>query len=98
MFNPLEIYETLLNLPNLKVSEVFIFPRELHIHCKIINKSSQKCPSCGVSVVSRKMKYSRQIRDLDSSGRKVILHLSVHQYTCICGRIFSDTFDFVDNV
>lgn len=96
MINSLEIYETLLNLPNLKVSEVFIFPRELHIHCKIINKSSQKCPSCKTSVVSRKVKYSREIRDLDSSGRKVILHLLVHQYTCICGRSFSETFDFVD--
>ena len=42
------------------------------------------------------MKYRRKVRDLDISGRKVILYLQVRQYRCNCGRSFSETFDFVE--
>jgi transposase len=97
MNNQLEIYEYLLNISNLQVEQVDILERELHIFCKIRNKESQKCPVCQQSVFSKRFKYVRQVRDLDISGRKVILHLSVHQYNCDCKRSFSEVFDFVES-
>ena len=97
MIDHLEIYEHLLNIPNLKVEKVDILDRELHVYCKIQNQPSQKCPVCQQNVFRKRFKYIGQVSDLDSSGRKVILYLSVHQYLCDCKRSFSETFDFVES-
>lgn len=96
MSSDLEIYQGLLNITNLKVEKVEYSEKELHIYCKIVFKRNQSCPSCQESVSLKTPKYRRKVRDLDMSGRKVILHLLVHQYICDCGRRFSETFDFVD--
>lgn len=95
MLQDLSIYEFLLNLPSLKVDSVEFEPNELHIYCKVKKSTGELCPSCMSLVDKKSPKYRRQIRDLDISGRKVILHLQVHQYFCECGRFFSESFDFV---
>ncbi len=96
MNNSLEIYEAILDIANLSVEDVEIVGKELHIYCKISGRESQNCPVCSQKVFGKRMKYRRKVRDLDISGRKVILHLLVHQYNCDCGRNFSETFDFVE--
>ena len=96
MSENLKIYETILNIANLQVEKVEVLGKELHIHCKIRNQESQKCLVCEQAVFGKRLKYRRKVRDLDISGRKVILHLLVHQYNCDCGRNFSETFDFVN--
>ncbi|MCB0370213.1 MAG: ISL3 family transposase [Bdellovibrionales bacterium] len=92
----LATYTILLNITNLEVERVELEKKEIRIFCKITTDDSQACPNCGGEVITKRPKYRREIRDLDISGRKVILHLLVHQYSCDCGRTFSETFDFVE--
>lgn len=89
------LYEVLLNIPNLKIEQVSLEESRIDIYCKIDNLASQACPSCQNEVFLKTPKYRRTIKDLDISGRKVILHLQVHQFLCDCGRRFSESFDFV---
>jgi transposase len=91
----LAIYAQLLNIPNLEIEKVEIEKNVFHIYCKIVSTKSQICPSCLKEVEKKTPKYCREIQDLNISGRKVILHLSVHQYLCECGRTSSEKFDFV---
>ena len=95
MNQDLTIYKMLLNIPNLEVEQVEFKKNVVHIFCKINKISAESCPNCGQLVDTKTPKYRRQIRDLDISGRKVILHLQVHQYRCDCGRRFSETFEIV---
>ena len=93
----LEIYTGILNIPNLKVEKVEHSEKELNIYCKIEKETAEICPSCQKEVVSKREKYRREVHDLGISGRKVILHLLVHQYDCDrCHRTFSERFDFVE--
>ncbi|MEM8566764.1 MAG: ISL3 family transposase [Bacteroidota bacterium] len=87
--------EHLLNIPFLRVSRVEIGVKEIHIDCYIAKTSGETCPNCGGLVNNKRPKYERTVRALDISGRKVYLHLTLHQYTCDCGRTFSEGFDFV---
>ncbi len=93
----LEIYTGILNIPNLKVEKVEYSEKELNIYCKIEKETAELCPSCQKEIFSKREKYRREVNDLGISGRKVILHLLVHQYNCdCCGRTFSEKFDFVE--
>jgi len=97
MASEFELYEDLLGLPNLVIERVEIGKKDLHIHCKIVCSGFQDCPSCCEKTGKKTPKYYREIRDLNISGRKVFLHLLVHQYHCECGRTFSEQFDFVSS-
>lgn len=93
----LEIYTGILNIPNLKVEKVEYSEKELNIYCKIEKETAELCPSCQTEVFNKREKYRREVHDLGISGRKVILHLLVHQYDCdCCHRTFSEKFDFVE--
>ena len=93
MNQDLAIYMLLLNIPNLEVEQVGFNKNVIHIFCKINKAEAEPCPSCGKLVPTKTPKYRRQARDLDISGRKVILHLQAHRYLCECGRTFSEAFD-----
>lgn len=93
----LELYACLLNIPNLKIESAEIEVKALHFYCKIDLHDAQECPSCGKANDQKTPKYHRKIRDLDISGRKVFLHLQVHQFLCECGRTYSEHFDFVQS-
>lgn len=97
MSQDLATYSIILNIRNLEVEQVELEKKEIRICCRINTDMGQPCPSCGGEVITKRPKYRREIRDLDISGRKVILHLLVHQYSCDCGRTFSETFDFVES-
>ncbi len=97
MSQDLSFYSMLLNIPNLEVEQVSIKKNAIHIFCKIKKIEGEICPDCAQLVDSKTPKYRRQVRDLDISGRKVILHVQVHQYRCKCGRTFSESFDFVSS-
>ena len=97
MNQDLSTYKMLLNIPSLEIEQVEFKKNVIHIFCKIISAEAQVCPSCKKPVKTKTPKYRRQIRDLDISGRKVILHLQVHQYLCDCGRTFSESFEFVSS-
>ena len=94
--NPeLELYASLLNISNLDIEKVEIEKNVFHIYCKIVSSDAKTCPSCLNKVAKKTPKYYREVQDLSISGRKVILHLLVHQYLCECGRTFSENFEFV---
>jgi len=97
MTSDFEFYEMLLNIKDLKIEQVVIEDGSIHIHCKICCEDSQPCPLCTCEVSKKTPKYRRKIRDLDISGRKVFLHLQVHQFLCDCGRTFSEEFEFVQS-
>jgi len=97
MGSKFELYEHLLDIPNLEIERVEIEKNDLHIYCKIVDSRHQKCPACTEKTGKKTPKYHRKIRDLSISGRKVFLHLLVHQYHCECGRTFSERFDFVSS-
>lgn len=97
MSSEFSFYEHLLAIENLKIEGVETKKKDLHIYCKIEISKAQECPSCREQVFTKTPKYFRQIRDLDISGRKVFLHLKVHQFLCECGRTFSEAFDFVSS-
>ena len=97
MSQDLSFYSMLLNIPNLEVEQVSIKKNAIHIFCKINKIQEEICPNCAQLVDTKTPKYRRQVRDLDISGRKVILHVQVHQYRCKCGRTFSESFDFVSS-
>jgi transposase len=93
----LEIYTGILNIPNLKVEKIEYSEQDLNIYCKIEKEKAEICPSCKKEVTSKREKYRRKVSDLGISGRKVTLHLLVHQYDCEdCNRTFSEKFDFVE--
>jgi transposase len=94
----LESYTGILNIPNLKVEKVEYSEKELNIYCKIEKETAEICPSCQKKVIRKREKYRREVNDLGISGRKVTLHLLVHQYDCdCCHRTFSKKFDFVES-
>lgn len=95
MPSDLEIYAAILNIPNLQIERIEVERNTFHFYCKVVNFEGQLCPNCLEKIFRKTPKYYRKIRDLDISGRKVFLHLEVHQYLCDCGRTFSEDFDFV---
>ena len=97
MGSDFSIYSVLLNIPNLAIEHVEIGEKRLNIECKIVSTRAQICPDCQCEVYKKTPKYRRVLRDLDISGRQVILHLLVHQYLCDCTRRFSEGFDFVSS-
>ncbi len=93
----LDIYTGILNIPNLKVEKIEYSEKEINLYCKIEKECAETCPSCKKKVKNKRGKYRREVKDLGISGRKVILHLLVHQYACEdCDRTFSEQFDFVE--
>ena len=92
-----ELYETLLGISLLSVTEVKISDKKLEIYCES-KLASAHCPCCLKPSSKINQDYTRQIRDLSISGRTVLLHLRARQFICKdCGRTFYEKFSFVDS-
>lgn len=91
------VYETLLQLPELLITNVKIDRFSINFYCKKREDTSQVCPKCKSMVKRKTPKYIRKIQDLNISGRGVYLHLKSHQYLCECGSHFMEQFDFVES-
>jgi len=90
-----EIYEQILGIAHLKVDRVSVGKRRIDLHCHD-DRDSQTCLDCGSTSREVKQYYSRQIRDLDMSGKEVWLHVRVRQFHCECGKYFHEQFDWAD--
>lgn len=93
----LSVYEALLQLPELAITDVKIDDKSIVFSCRRREEVSQKCPKCQSLVKRKTPKYIRKIRDLNISGRAVYIHLESHQYLCECGSHFMEQFDFVES-
>lgn len=91
-----QLFEKLLRLPQLKVLSLEIGEKTIRVKCE--HKEHQgHCPLCG-KIINKVHQYStHDVRDLDISGRKVILSLRVGQLVCEeCHRYFNEPLDFVE--
>lgn len=92
----LDFYEQLLSLPEIKIDRVETHSRRIDIYCHS-ESGFAICPLCQKPTSEVNQSYTREIRDLDISGKEVWLHLNERQFVCIpCNRYFMEDFDWVD--
>ena len=93
----LTLIESLLSLPEVKVSSFEIKGRQILLHCSA-RSLNFKCPHCGDNEEKEVSRYySRKIRDLNISGREVWLEVRVSQYHCQCGHYFQEPLSWVES-
>ena len=89
-------FESLLNLPDVRVTEVQLTDREAHIYCESVQETGY-CPQCWQPTRTVCMYHTRRVRDLSLVGRTVYLHLQSRQFHCShCDRYFNEKFAFVE--
>lgn len=90
------IYEQLLDLPSLCVSQVQVEANRIQIECHT-NTVGQRCPTCRQPTSTVNQYYTRTIRDLNLGIRQVYLVVTIRQLFCqSCPRYFSESLDFAD--
>lgn len=91
-----DFYEQLLALPDLQVLCVEHSPKQITPVCQL-KTVKQPCPHCLKPTAEVNQYTTRQVRDLDMSGRQVWLHLQIRQFICSdCHRYFSAPSGFAD--
>ena len=91
-----EFFTHLLNLDCLEVTLAEVTDHEIALHCQSILSESH-CPVCLQKCNSVKDTYTRKLRDLSISGKKVTLHFTVRQFVCReCNRHFHEQYDFAN--
>jgi transposase len=90
------LYETLLNLPFLKVEGVILEEKKLLISCSL-SSPTEKCPICQGNRVVVHQYCERTLRDLNIAGREVYLCVKTRQFYCKdCPKYFNETLSFAD--
>lgn len=90
-----EFYEALLELPDLKVTSVTYEPRKITIDCQA-DTGPGVCPQCGEPTGIVNQYETREVRDLDISGKAVWLRIRIRQFECpTCRRYFNESPDWV---
>ena len=90
------LYEELLNLPSVKITQVDIIANKVIIGCRI-SIPNRPCPDCKSPVNKVHQYYTRTLRDLNMGPREVYLHVTVRQFYCTnCNRYFTEELDFAD--
>jgi len=89
-----ELFEKLLSLFSVRVESIEVEKKIIRVKC-LLREHKSCCPLC-TKVVTKVHQYStREIRDLDISGRHVILVIRVAQLVCEdCNRFFNEALDF----
>ena len=92
----LNFYETLLNLPNLKLISLEKSPKKIIFYCEY-TKSSSICGNCNNKTETINQREVRKFRDLKISEQEVWLHIRVPQFCCkTCNRYYFDNPDWVE--
>ena len=91
-----ELYEQLLNLPSVTITDVTIEDTLILIACEVKSAASP-CPVCGQDSTHINQYYERTLRDLNMGVRHVHLLLKMRQFYCPnCHRYYSESLDFAD--
>lgn len=91
-----DFYEQLLALPDLQVQRVEYNSTRITLFCQL-KTAKQPCPHCLRPTTEVNQYTSRQVRDLDMSGRQVWLQMQIRQFICPdCNRYFSEPIGFAD--
>lgn len=90
-----EVFEQILSLSEIKISEVKISKDRYEI--KIASRLKQSlCTNCGRKCEKVNQYYHRRVRDLPISGKEVYLNIEVRQFECeYCDQYFSEPFTYV---
>lgn len=92
-----DVYEILLNLPNLKVDSLALSSKTISINCHL-DLASDTCSCCLKPIRNFKSYRTHKLRDLDISGREVHLVVRVKQFYCAdCNCYFTQTIPFADS-
>ncbi len=92
-----DFYQHLLDLPDLQVQGVAYTPTRITISCQL-NTSRQACPHCLKETTQVNQYTTRQVRDLDISGRQVWLQVRIRQFICPdCDRYFGQSIPFAQD-
>ena len=92
----LNIYEELLNLPSLKISNIEIDTKSITVFCEA-KADGHLCPNCHDKSTTVNQYYEREIRDLNMGSRYVYLRVKMRQFYCTsCNRYFSEILDIAD--
>jgi len=92
----LKLYEELLNLPSLKISNIEIDSKAATIFCEV-KAMEHLCPNCHHKSNTVNQYYEREIRDLNMGSRYVYLRVKMRQFYCAsCNRYFSEILDIAD--
>jgi transposase len=88
--------ELVLNLPSLKVESIEVTEKTIRINCEQkVHKGT--CPKCQKEVVKVNQYSHHKLRDLDISGRQVVLDVRVAQLLCVnCHHYFNEVLDFAE--
>ena len=90
-----EFYEDLLRIPGLKILSVENEPKKIILRCQT-DSGACICPQCGEPTSIVNQYDSRQVRDLDISGKEVWLYLRIRQLVCpVCNRYFNESPDWI---
>lgn len=91
-----KIYEELLNLSSVEITNIEINSKAIDISCRV-KQQDDKCPNCGLKSGIINQYYTRKIRDLNMGVRHVHLLVKIRQFYCFdCNRYFTETLDFAD--
>jgi transposase len=92
-----DFYQQLLALPDLQVQRVEYTPTRITLFCQL-QTPSQACPHCLKQTAQLNQYTTRQVRDLDMSGRQVWLYIRLRQFICQdCNRYFSQSIPFAQD-
>jgi len=92
-----DFYQQLLDLPDLQVQQVEYTLTRITLFCQL-QIPTQPCPHCLKETHQLNQYTTRQVRDLDMSGRQVWLHIRIRQFICQdCNRYFSQSIPFAQD-
>lgn len=92
-----DFYQHLLALPDLRVTGVAYQPNRITLFCQP-TAPQQACPHCLKPTAQIHQYTTRQVRDLDISGRQVYLQIQLRQFVCPdCNRYFNESLAFADS-
>lgn len=90
------LYEELLNLPELEITDVSVSDRQIDIWCRS-RLGAGLCPNCLGQTQVVNQTQERRVQDLLISGREVYLHLTSRQWVCEdCDRYFHERYSFLE--
>ena len=89
-------YIELLNLPHIEITDFVITLNRIDISCTL-TKEKPSCPHCDTACTKVNDRTTRQIRDLNISGREVYLLVTIRQFLClVCGSCPTEKVDFAN--
>ena len=91
-----EYNAVLLNLPDVTITDFSVEEKRIKISC-FVTKQGGQCPKCNAHCVLVNNRTTRELRDLNFSGREVYLLVTVRQFHCpLCNSYHTELLDFAD--